>query len=380
MTKVRKRILLLAEAQSNHTYKWAKALAKRDYCICVFSLNPCASELYSGMKYLEVVSCKVSKNLSNKPSNHILKIQYLKTVFLLRKIIKRFRPDIVHAHYATSYGLLGVLSGFQPLLISVWGSDIFDFPKKSFFHKKLLKYNLSKARLVLSASKALATETKKYTQSHIEIVPFGIDTEIFKPWKGFSLFEEQDIVIGTIKSLEKVYGIDYLVKAFSIVKNKYPDLSLKLLIVGSGTKENHLKALADQLNIMTSVVFTGRINFEDIPAYHNMMNIFVALSLSESFGVSILEACACCRPVIVTDVGGLPEVVQNNITGIIVPSANETAAAHALERLISDSNLRSELGNNGRARVIANYNWSENLLQMVELYEKVLTNNSISNG
>lgn len=96
----------------------------------------------------------------------------------------------------------------------------------------MLKYNLKKADKILSTSNVMAKETKLYTNKDIEVTPFGIDIEQFKPMVFESLFDKDDIVIGTVKSLEEVYGIEYLIRAFKIISDKYENLPLKLLIVG----------------------------------------------------------------------------------------------------------------------------------------------------
>jgi len=376
MQKFNRKILLLADAYSNHTFKWATALSEQGFEICIFSLSQQDIHLYDNVKNIKVVYNTFSKNLFQKPSSNILKLQYLTAMLRLKRTIKQFQPDIVHAHYASSYGLLGVLLHFQPLIISVWGSDVFEFPLKSAFHKKVLQYNLKHAGYIFATSLALAVEAKKYTHKPIEVTPFGIDTNVFKPFEVKSLFDKNDVVIGTIKSLETVYGIDYLIKAFNILRLKHPGLPLRLLIAGSGSKEWQLKALANDLNLGSIVIFTGRIKFEDLPDYHNMITIFAALSLSESFGVAVLESSACGKPVVVSDVGGLPEIVEHNITGLIVPPANESEAAEAFEKLILDKRLQFELGMNGRNKVKANFNWNDNVKKMVELYKKVLSLNS----
>ena len=98
-------------------------------------------------------------------------------------ILKTFKPQLLHANYATSYGLLGAMTGFHPFVLSVWGSDVFTFPKKSFAHKMLFKYNLNKADKILSTSRFMSQEISKYTSKKIEITPFGVDLEKFYPYK-----------------------------------------------------------------------------------------------------------------------------------------------------------------------------------------------------
>ena len=264
------------------------------------------------------------------------KFKYFEALPAVKRIIKNFKPDILHAHWATSYGLIGALTGFHPFILSVWGADVFDFPGKSILHRKIVEFNLRKADRILSTSEIMAKETLRYTDKPITVTPFGIDTGIFRSRIVENIFERDSIVIGTIKTLEKKYGIDILINAFSIVKKNNPGLKLKLLIVGGGSEEESLRQLTRDLNVDADTVFTGKIRYDDVVSYYNMLDVYVAVSVldSESFGVAVLEASACEKPVIVSDVGGLPEVVENGVTGIVVKVKDIDATAAAIERLI----------------------------------------------
>lgn len=362
------KLLLLSNPNSVHTIKWAKSLAKNNIDIIIFGLGDLVVKDYEGILNIKV---KTLNETVTRDEGAFSKLRYLKALPLLKKIIKDFEPDIVHAHYATSYGLLGALSGFHPFVLSVWGSDVFSFPLKSPFHKMMLKYNLKRADKILSTSHVMAKETKLYTNKEIEVTPFGINMQQFRPMEVESLFDKDDIVIGTIKALEEKYGVEYLIKAFKIVSDKHPNLSLKLLIVGGGSLEDSLKSLTKELNIEEKTIFAGKVPFEDVPKYHNMLSVSVSVSNSESFGVAIIEASSCAKPVVVSDVGGLPEVVEDEVSGLVVPPRDPEKTAEAIEELILDENLRQEIGQNGRKRVERLYNWDENVKQMVRIYEDI---------
>ncbi len=363
------KLLLLSDPNSTHTIKWAKSLAKNNIEIVIFGLGDLYVKDYEGISNINIqmLNLKFSKN-----ENSLFKVKYFKALPIVKKIIKNFKPDIVHAHYATSYGLIGALSGFHPYIISVWGSDIFSFPLKSPIHKMILQYNLKKADKILSTSHIMAKETKKYINKDIEVTPFGIDLEKFKPMEVESLFDKNDIVIGTVKSLEKKYGIEYLIRAFKIVSDKYADLPIKLLIVGGGSLENKLKKITKELKIESKTIFTGKVTFNDVPKYQNMLSVFVALSYNESFGVAVIEASACEKPVVVSNVGGLPEVVEDGVTGIVVPPGNPEKTAEAIEKLILNENLRKKMGKKGRERVKKYFNWDDNIRQMIRIYKNLL--------
>lgn len=363
------RILLLSNPNSVHTIKWAKSLAENNINIIIFGLGDLT--VYDYKKYPNIKVIILNEKIT-RDEGAFSKLRYLKALPKIKNIIKEFKPDIVHAHYASSYGLLGALSGFAPFILSVWGSDVFTFPDKSFLHKLILEYNLKKADKILSTSHVMAKETKLYTSKDVEVTPFGIDMEQFKPMETESLFDKEDIVIGTVKTLEEKYGIEYLIKAFKVVSDKYQKLPLKLLIVGGGSLEKELKQLTKDLNIENKTIFTGKVPFEDVPRYHNMLSVSVSVSNSESFGVAIIEASACAKPVVVSNVGGLPEVVEDGITGFVVPPRDEKETAKAIEKLILDEELRTIVGNRGRERVKKLYNWNVNVAQMIGIYKGLI--------
>ena len=370
---MKKRIFLLSDAKNPHTIKWARSLALAGHDIFVYGITPFESDIYKNYPNIQSAHSGLSEKYNKIGDGAFQKICYLTTLFHLKRKIKEFNPDILHAHYATSYGLLGLLSRFRPFYISVWGADVYDFPQRSFIHRWLLKLNLWAADRLFSTSHVMALETLKYTSKDIEVIPFGVDLEKFKPLKVSShIFPEGSLIVGTIKSLEDKYGIDYLIDAFSIVKKRNPTLPLKLLIVGRGTKEQILKNKVKELGLEKDTIFTGFIPVEDVPTYQNMLDIAVFPSVldSESFGVSVVEACACGKPVIVSDKGGLPEVVKKGESGLVVPASDAMALADAIQRLIDDPELRKKMGAQGRSRVQSLYDWNVNLSAMVAAYEK----------
>ena len=366
------KIMLLANANSVHTQRWAKSLADKGVEIFVFTLSKVEKNPFEAYKNIQLYSFGFSEEFTKSKEGRVAKIRYIKVLPKLRKKITQFKPNILHAHYASGYGSLATLSVFHPMVISVWGSDVYDFPKQSFFHRKLIEFNFSQADKILSTSHIMAKETKLYTNKEIIVTPFGIDLDLFKPMEINTLFNKGDIVIGTVKTLEEIYGIEYLIKAFKIVVEKYPDLPLKLLIVGGGSLEMKLTQLTKDLQIDQKTIFTGQIDYKEIPKYHNMLSISVSVSNSESFGVAIIEASACEKPVVVSDVGGLPEVVEDGVTGYIVQPRSSIETAKAIEKLLIDKSLRIQMGIDGRKRVKKLYNWEENVNQMIDIYRDVI--------
>ncbi|MFN5182508.1 MAG: glycosyltransferase [Bacteroidota bacterium] len=366
------RILLLSDINSVHTQKWAIGLSSAGLKIGLFSMNRSNSDWYSSIPNITILS---QANQQLKGVSFIEKAGYFSYLKSIKRSVSDFKPDIVHAHYASSYGMLGALSGFHPFIISVWGADVYDFPAKSFLNKALLKFNLRKADRILSTSEVMKIETMKYTSSDVGVTPFGVDTEVFYPRVRDELvFSKSDIVIGQVKSLEQKYGTSVLIDAFKLVTDTFPNLSLKLLLVGGGSLYNDLIEKTKQLGISDNVIFTGSVLHSEIAKYHNMIDIFVSASIddSESFGVSAVEACACAKAVVVARTGGLKEVVLENETGLIAERGDANSTADAISKFISSPELRKLYGERARQHVLKRYDWKKNLSLMIEIYKDLI--------
>ncbi|HRI47514.1 MAG TPA: glycosyltransferase, partial [Ignavibacteriaceae bacterium] len=281
------KILLLAPPNSIHTIKWANELVKKGFNIYLFGFDASKNEKYHNLVRHETFS--VPNWIISRGFGSIIKIYYLLSIPKIYKILKKIQPDIIHSHYASSYGILGAFTRFHPNVVSVWGSDVFSFPDQSFLHKIVLKFVLNRADYILSTSQFMMQRTKEFTSKEIRVTPFGVDLDIFCKNKKNQCDE---IVIGTTKGLEKQYGIEFLIKAFARLVNKYSDNKLKLLIIGDGSLRKEMEKLTADLKISSFVNFTGFVSNEKIPEYLNTIDIYVAVSIydDESFGVAIVEA------------------------------------------------------------------------------------------
>ncbi len=362
------KIFFLADASNPHMIKWIRSLAKHNYEIVVFSLGLVSPELYQLHSNVNIVSADFDFKFLKSGHGAWKKILYLRNILRIRKLIHDFQPNIVHAHFASSYGLLAYLSGAK-YLVSVWGSDVYDFPIRSPLHSWVLSRILNNAERVFSTSHVMASQTKKYTRKPIEVIPFGVDLSLFCPSTNS---RGEFVTIGTVKSLELKYGIRYLIEAFEIVR-KEATLPVKLLIVGKGPEEQNLKILCQKLGLH-DVEFTGWVPVEKVPEFQNQLDIAVFPSIldSESFGVSVIEASACERPVIASRKGGLVEVIEENQTGILVRAEDPQALADAILKLVSNPKLRKEMGEKGRRKVESLYNWEKNLQDMIKHYNLYL--------
>jgi len=366
------KILFLSDINNVHTKKWVSGLAKRGCHVLAYGLAAPKDDFYTGMKNVEIA---YSEFTNQGGPSRLSKIKYVTAKNKVKRLYKDFQPDIVHAHYATSYGLLGSFLNHHPFAISVWGEDVFSFPKESKIKNFIFNRNIRKADAIFSTSIVMAKETRKYTEKEVVVIPFGVDLNHFKNLNDHG--QRDSVNIGIVKTLEDKYGISYLINAFDILIKKYPDKKLKLTIVGAGSKEAELKDQVKSLRLENLVEFTGRIDHTKIPEAFNQMDIVVIPSVldGESFGVAAVEASACEKPVVVSNVGGLPEVILDGETGLVVEPKDSKLLADKIEILIEDPKLREQMGKAGRNNVIAKYNWEDNLDLQIQQYQKLLNLN-----
>lgn len=365
------KVLLLSDTYSEHTEKWALGLADCGLEIGLFSFNKAAYEWHQHKNI--TVFFEPERKINAEKS--LTKLAYLKYVTVLKKIIKHFKPDILHAHYATSYGLVGALTNFHPYIISSWGTDVMKFPHKNFVAKSILGFNYKMADLLCATSYTISDYIKLVTDKPVSVIPFGIDTEKFKPQKVESLFKNGEFVVGSIKPVETIYNINILIQSFATLHLKYPNM--RLLIVGDGTASKSLRELSKTLGVEDKVTFTGRIPFHEISTYYNMLDVLVNVSEYESFGVSVIEAMACGKPVIVTNVGGLKEIVCDETLGLKVEPGNIEQTASAIATLMNNKEQYEKISVNAREHVMKNYNWENNLKQMIRAYKGLISEQSL---
>jgi succinoglycan biosynthesis protein ExoA len=356
------KVVLLAPANVVHTQRWVEGLLAR-------GLKVVLATQHDESDWRPPAAVRVVR------LRHSGRVGYFLNIAGLRRLLRDERPDLLNAHYASGYGTTAALSGFSPVLLSVWGSDVYDFPYQGRLQSWLLRHNLRRADALASTSEAMAEQVRRLlpTVGAIAITPFGVDVERFAPAPRV----HAGIVIGTVKTLAPKYGIDVLVRAFAELVaglNEPKRGAISLVVVGGGEQRSALEALVVSLGIASQVRFVGSVPHAEVPRWLNGFDVYVAASRldSESFGVAVLEASACGLPVVVSDAGGLPEVVVDGETGLVVPRDDAPALARALRRLVESPSLRARLGHAGRQRVVEHYEWRRCVETMVNCYSSLL--------
>ena len=314
---------------------------------------------------IKVYYLDLFNDVKNLRTPNYTKLIYITSLFSLKRLIKSFSPKVIHAHYASSYGVLAYLLRFHPTIVSAWGSDIYDFPNKSLFNKWILKKVIKNSDCICSTSKVMKKIIKKnYDRKDCHVVPFGIDVNKFIP----STTRTKPFTVGTIKSIESHNGIEIILDAAKILVHDNKLSDIKFLIVGDGTMLEKMKDKVKKLKLNNNIKFTGYISHDNIVEYFQKLSVFVAMSRRESFGVSILEAASCGVPAITSNVGGLPEVNKNLETGYIIEVNNAKILSEKIIKLYNNDKLRKKMGKNARKRVIEKFDWQQNLEKMITIY------------
>lgn len=353
------KVALLAGANAIHTIRWANGLVHVGIDVHLISAHHLGHELDS-----RVVLHSLPYGAG---------FGYFTNTIALKQLLDEIGPDILNAHYASGYGTLARLAGFSPYLLSVWGSDVYDFPEKSPIHHWLIAGNLRAADAVASTSECMLRRTRRVAGDvPAYVTPFGVDESLFCP--GEKQFRGNEFVIGTVKTLAPKYGVDTLIDAFAIVwRTLGKPANLYLEVTGDGPQCRALELKVTELGVADQVRFFGRVTHDSVPDMLRRLDVYVALSREESFGVAILEASACGLPVVVSDADGPAEVVLDGETGVIVPRDRPDLAAKALMQLFNDSGLRERMGQAGRQHVLVNYTWHDSVRRMVDAYKDLIS-------
>lgn len=350
------KICLLAPANSIHTRKIAYSLVDDGYEVTICTFHNAKLPGINVVYFPPIIPA-------------FRKLNYILNVPRVRRVIRDKGPDILHAHYVSSYGIAGYLTGFHPLVISVWGSDIYDRPKNPVL-RFFIKQALVKADTLLSTSRIMAKQTEGFVPNkEIVVTPFGVDLSQFYPAE---MEDSSQFIVGTARTLRPKYGIAYLIKGFAIFLKDAPDA--KLVIAGDGPQKNELVNITKRLGIAKSIRFLGFVPHSQLPRMMASVDIFCmpSESESESFGVAALEAQACGVPVVSSKIGGLSETVIDGKTGFLVEPKNPYALADKLIFLYKNPAIRRKMGKEARKFVAEYYNWSENIKIIEQVYDSLM--------
>jgi glycosyltransferase involved in cell wall biosynthesis len=261
--------------------------------------------------------------------SNLIRLLYLPIAVLqVKEKIAKFNPDLVIGYRTTSYGFIGALTGFKPLVIAAQGeSDVWPPSHWSSIIKRgMAKYAVNRSNLIHAWGKNMARSLVDLgaANNKILIMPRGINLSKFQfrlPFK-----QPQTLTLIVSRSLFPEYHHDLIIRAFAKVRLKLPTTDCKLIIAGDGILKTYLQELCNKLGIPNNVLFTGRIDNAKLNQYLSEADLYISLPDTEGVSSSLFEAFATgCYP-IVTDLPANKEWIDSGKNGLLVKISEDNLA------------------------------------------------------
>ncbi|MBU0716928.1 MAG: glycosyltransferase family 4 protein [Planctomycetes bacterium] len=355
------RICIFGDAQSVHLQRIVPGLIDRGVDVHVVTHKPA-----------EISGVAVERFSVPPPSLTNLRTWHGRWLKCLREYMRRF--DVVHVHFLADWGFTPEIMAEGCLVASPWGSDIVPPPGEGQPPRKLTDARVAMLRhaaMVTTWGPTFARTVAEFAnidESTIELLPLGVDLELFKPVERRFPRQSNLLRVGFYKGFREVYGASYLMRAMPAVVEVVPEVRFDM--IGDGPQLAHCKMLAGLYGVEAHVNWVRRQPHRNIPNYLDGWDLTVIPSVCESFGAAALESSAMRVPVVASDVGGLPDTVEHGVTGLLVPPQAPEQLADAVITLLEDPELRQRMGAAGREMVEREYDWQAILDKWVATYGK----------
>lgn len=352
----------------NYTYSIAKILLQRGHGITVFTSGDCNSE--EKVDGLDVIRIKPNLRISNTPINYNL-------ISKISGLIRERNIDIVNAHtpvpfYADMAALACKLR--QKPFVLTYHNDPLKFSSylkvlSVIYSSTLLKMTLKLSHRIITPSPYVYKESvimEDYRDKMVWIPP-AVNIETYFPVDKWPV-KKKVLFVGAMNRGHDHKGVDVLLRAFRDVSKFHKDASL--ILVGTGDMVEYYQKMARDLKISESVTFKGAVDEETLIDIYRDSYVLVlpTKTIAEGFGMVLIEANACGKPVIGSRIGGIKYVIKDGETGLLVPPGDPDALADAIIHLLENPSLARMMGKKGRKMVEQNYKWQK----VAEATEKIL--------
>lgn len=363
------KIFWLSEGNSPYDTRFLKKLVERGHNPLFLSYRTGEIRKVDGVKKIHV---PLLGGWSDRRRYHLLKRIFI--LKHLRKVIKKFKPDVLHSGYIRFHGYYGALSGFHPTLAMPWGSDVLIRPDKSEYDMKIVRYTLQRADMITcdcELVKKRIMEISGCSTEKVVVFPWGIDHSVFHPSESGKKirkklgWQNNKILIMT-RNFRPIYGHDIFLKALPKIIAQQPET--RVVFVGSGPLKKLCVNKIEQYGLKDHVHFADKVNDEEMGEYLNASDIYVTTSYSDGTSACMLEAMACGLPVIVSNAPAYYEWVEDGINGIIVPKGDSKALAESLIGLLLNPQLCNEMGKRNLEITRKRADWEKNFDTLEEIY------------
>ncbi|MCS1352256.1 glycosyltransferase family 4 protein [Mechercharimyces sp. CAU 1602] len=304
---------------------------------------------------------------------------YLQSLQAVITAFHRTHPiDLIHCHTLFPDGHVGASLRQKlrvPVVSTVHGSDILVYPEKNRCVARHVEETLATNDAIIAVSDGLAEAVRRVDKDvMVHTIYNGFDAERFYPREGremkirLGLPLEQEVIL-FVGNLYSVKGLEYLIRAMRQVYRERPQASL--WIVGEGPLRKRLQAQVEALTMTHAISFVGRRPHEEIATWMNASHLICLPSLHEGLGGVLLEAMGCAIPVVATRVGGIPEIVREGETGMLVAAQDEQALAGKVVEMLRLSGEDKCAYAQRAYRFSQSFRWEKSASQLIALYEKL---------
>lgn len=291
----------------------------------------------------------------------------------LSRFVREF--DIVAIYFLHDWGFTTDIMNRGCVVVAPWGSDITPPPGEEMPDealKEMRRELIRHAALVHAWGPWFAREIAGFAgiaMDNVRVLSPGVDLSLFDPdARGAVAGEGTGPTVGFFKGFRAVYGPRTLVAAMPLVRCRVPDVRFEL--IGDGPELHACQAMATELGVADACTWMAWQRQEFLPSRLSRWALTVMPSVCESFGIAALESGAMRVPVAASKVGGLIDAVADGETGLLVREGDSAGLAEAIVRLLRDSAMRNRLGNTGRTRVVAEFDWEQRSQQWYEAYSQ----------
>jgi glycosyltransferase involved in cell wall biosynthesis len=368
------RLCYISNPNSSHTRRWISWFVKHGHTICLLADVP-MKEAWQDTQAIDL------SKIFYAPI-----IRFPVWSVWLRRFLHQWQPDVLHAHRLNSAGWLAAYSGFHPYIVTPWGSDVFIQPQHSGLARFLAGYTLRHAELVTVNSQAMGEQVIRLgaRADKVQNVQFGIEMNIFNPQsltarqdidlrKRLSLPERAPLVLCP-RAISPIYNIDIILQSVPLVRQRFPDIVFVFIVYNVDQDyKMRLDGMVNDLGLQANIHWLSPVRKRSIMAelYH-LSDVVISVPTSDGTPVSVLEAMACGRPMIVSDLPSLREYIHHGENGWLVPAGEPTALAQHIVRYLENPGMSRDFGMKASQLVAETNNQDVNMQNMESLYHQLI--------
>ena len=364
-----------------HIYELSKALVKQGNEVHVITLRRDFRE----KKYQEIDGLKVHKIYYPRLKAIGFFVYFFLVRFKLKELSKNGEMGVIHAHTSPFDAMISSTFKGIPRVETEHSSGFLEDRERG-KHKWLYRWLLNQADHVIGPSQELVDTFVKLgvEREKTSFISNGVDIEKFNPQirgdevrKKYGIEPDEKLILCP-RRLDPKNGVKYLIKAMPhIVSNVN---NVRCLIVGDGVEMEDLKREVVKLGVADKVIFAGRVPNSEMPKYYAASDVVVLPSLIEATSIAGLEAMATGKTIVGTSVGGIPQIIAEGETGILVPPINPEELAYAIVSLLNNNRKCDLMGLNARKKAEMDFSWQIIARQTQDLYQRVVQSRRKTNA